>query len=412
LSEFIAILTSRKIQTANDLCGWKGLEFFIKKRIFSICMNFIGMGMYMDSSISEADRLYMKMALSLAEKGRGTTSPNPMVGAIIVREGEIIGKGFHLRTGGDHAEIVALKEAGDRANGATLYVTLEPCCHYGKTPPCTDAIVKSGIKRVIFAMLDPNPLVCGGGFESLRQHNIVTVSGVLENSARKLNESYIKFISTGIPFLTLKIAITMDGRIAAADCSSKWITGPEARKRVHILRSWSDAVMVGVGTVLSDDPSLTVRDAEGSDPVRVILDHSLRSPLNAKIFSDNNVILFTGNHPDEEKLKELNKRGIEVWKSDCIEGKISLEYILKKLGKKSITGILCEGGSTLASSLLREKLVDKVCVFIAPKILGSGMNGFSDLGIETLSDAIYLKDREIEEIGDDILITGYTEYRK
>ena len=366
----------------------------------------------MNSAGADIDRHYMEIALSLAEKGRGTTSPNPMVGAVIVRNGEIVGQGFHCKPGGDHAEIAALKEAGDRARGATLYVTLEPCCHYGKTPPCTESIIKGGIRRVVFAMTDPNPLVCGAGSTRLREHNIETESGILEIQARKLNEAYLKFTSAGIPFITLKMAMTLDGRIAARDGSSRWITGPEARKRTHLLRASSDAVMVGVGTVLADNPRLTVRDAAGSNPLRVILDSFLRSPLNAQVFSDERAIVFTGNQPDNAKLQELNKRGIVTWKTESEEGKISLKNVLQKLGEHSITSLLCEGGAALATSLLCDRLVDKLYIFIAPKILGKGIDGIKDLGIESLSNAIHIKNREIEELGDDILITGYPDYRK
>ena len=364
----------------------------------------------MNSTGTDTDRRYMELALSLAEKGLGTTSPNPMVGAVIVRDGEIIGRGFHRKAGDDHAEITALREAGERARGATLYITLEPCCHYGKTPPCTESIIKSGIRRVVAAMSDPNPLVCGGGFTRLRQRHIETESGVLENRARKLNEAYLKYISTKIPFVTLKLAMTLDGRIAAPDGSSRWITGPESRKRVHLLRAWSDAVMVGVGTVLADNPKLTVRDAEGSDPWRVILDSHLRSPLNSHVFADARAIVVAAEKPETGKLQELGRRGIEVWKMESKEGKISLHDVLKRLGEQLMTSILCEGGAALAASLLREGLADKLCIFFAPKILGKGIDGIGDLGFQTIDRAIHLGNREVEELGDDILITGYPEH--
>ncbi len=205
---------------------------------------------------SDMDRDYMELALSLAERGRGATSPNPMVGAVVVRDGAVVGRGWHERAGGDHAEVGALREAGDKAIGATLYVTMEPCCHFGKTPPCTDAIIRSGVSRVVAAMTDPNPRVCGGGFFSLAERGIAVEAGLFEDRAKKLNEAYIKYIRTGIPFLTLKLAVTLDGRIAARDGTSRWITGPESRERVHRIRAWNDAVMVGSGTVIVDDPSL------------------------------------------------------------------------------------------------------------------------------------------------------------
>ena len=219
---------------------------------------------------NETDKHYMSIALSLAEKGRGKTSPNPMVGAVVVRDGSIAGQGYHHKAGEDHAEVIALGEAGENTRGATLYVTLEPCCHHGKTPPCTDVIVKSGIRRVVTAMIDENPFVAGGGCARLREAGIDVKTGILEDRARKLNEVYLKYITTGTPFLTLKLAITLDGRIADTGGKSKWITDTETRKRVHRWRAWSGAVMVGVGTVLADNPSLTVRDADGSDPLRVM----------------------------------------------------------------------------------------------------------------------------------------------
>ncbi len=359
---------------------------------------------------TDTDRDYMLLALSLAERGRGTTSPNPMVGAVIVRDGAVVGRGYHIRAGEDHAEVIALREAGVRAEGATLYVTMEPCCHHGKTPPCSEAVIRSGIARVVAAMTDPNPKVCGGGFASLRRNNIECESGLFEDRARKLNEAYIKYIRTGLPYLTLKLAMTLDGKIAALDGSSKWITGPEARKRVHLLRSWSDAVMVGSGTVLADNPRLTVRDAEGRDPLRVIPDSRLRTPLDAHVFADARA-LVVATAADRAKAEELRRRGIEVWEMNGNGAGIPLTDMLAGLGARQVTSVLCEGGGTLAGSLLREKLVDKLHLFIAPKILGAGKDAFGNMGIRAIGDAIPLRDREMEMIGDDLLVTGYPEYR-
>jgi diaminohydroxyphosphoribosylaminopyrimidine deaminase/5-amino-6-(5-phosphoribosylamino)uracil reductase len=361
--------------------------------------------------ITETDTDYMQLALSLAERGRGTTSPNPMVGAVIVRDGVIVGQGYHVRAGQDHAEVVALREAGVRAEGATLYVTMEPCCHHGKTPPCSEAVIRSGIARVVAAMTDPNPKVCGGGFASLARNGIEYEVGILEDEARRLNETYIKYIRTGLPFLTLKLAMTLDGKIAARDGSSKWITGPEARRRVHLLRSWSDAVMVGSGTVREDNPRLTVRDAEGRDPLRVVLDSRLHTPLDAHVFDDSRAIAVTLSGADREKAAELRERGIEVWETGDGKVGVSLSEVLAGLGARQVTSVLCEGGGTLAGSLLREKLVDKVHLFIAPKILGGGIDAIGDTGIGSIGEAIPLRDREMELIGDDLLLTGYPEYR-
>ena len=359
---------------------------------------------------NKTDISFMSLALELAEKGRGWVSPNPMVGAIVVRDSEIVGKGYHKKAGSDHAEIIALKNAADKARGAALYVNMEPCCHFGKTPPCTDAIIKSGIIRVVASMIDINPLVNGSGFKSLQKNNIETVVGILDNRAKKLNESYIKFIRRKIPFLTLKLAISLDGKIAAPDGNSKWITGPETRKRIHQLRSWSDAVLVGIGTVLADDPMLTVHDIKGLNPLRVIVDSRLRTPKDAKVLLGKNVVIATTNKTDEKKLSLFSKRGIEIWKFDSKNGRVPLYEVLRKLGENNITSLLCEGGSILASSLLKEKLVDKIIFAIAPKILGSGYDAVKGLDIKSLDDAMCLKDVDVETIGDDVVITGYPEY--
>jgi diaminohydroxyphosphoribosylaminopyrimidine deaminase/5-amino-6-(5-phosphoribosylamino)uracil reductase len=359
---------------------------------------------------TEADRYFMTLALDLAEKGRGCTSPNPMVGAVVVRDGVIVGRGYHRRAGEDHAEVIALRAAGERAAGATLYVTMEPCCHQGKTPPCTDAVIRSGVRQVVAAMTDPNPKVCGGGFACLNHSGRECITGVLEERARKLNEAYIKYITSGIPFVTLKLAITLDGRIAARDGSSRWITGPEARKRTHLLRSWSDAVMVGSGTVLADDPQLTVRDAEGRDPLRIVLDSRLRVPPDARVFSDNRVIVVTADSSDPNTIAERERRGIEVWKIGSGD-RIPISETLTRLGSRQITSILCEGGGTLASSLIREKQADKLMLFIAPKLLGNGIDAFGDIGVSSIGESLILRGMETETMGDDLLVTGYPEYR-
>jgi diaminohydroxyphosphoribosylaminopyrimidine deaminase / 5-amino-6-(5-phosphoribosylamino)uracil reductase len=374
---------------------------------------------------TETDIHFMSLALDLAEKGRGSVSPNPMVGAVIVRNGEIVGKGYHQKAGTGHAEIIALEEAGDRARGATLYVTMEPCCHYGKTPPCTDAIIERGISRVVSSMTDINPLVNGCGFAKLHTNNVENVVGILEDRAKKLNEAYIKFIQTKLPFVTLKLATTLDSKIAAPDGKSKWITGSEARKRVHVLRSWSDAVMIGRGTLLADDPLLTVRDAEGSDPIRVIVDSTLKIPENAKVLSNalknegstgekdkagSNVVIAAAGNVDRKKQSRLNALGAEVWEFESSDGLVPLKQLLNRLGENNVTSVLCEGGSTLASSLLKEKLIDKIIFNVAPKLLGCGFDAVKDLNIDNLDSAICLKNIDVETLGDDVIITGYPEY--
>jgi len=356
---------------------------------------------------NETDRRYMAMALSLAEKGRGAVSPNPMVGAVVVRDGEVVGKGYHPKAGEPHAEVYALREAGDMARGATLYVTLEPCCHYGRTPPCTERIIESGIARVVAAVIDDNPMVCGEGCSSLEKNGVSMTVGVMEHEARRLNEAYLKFIRTRMPFVTLKLASTLDGFIADKSGRSKWITSPETRKRVHQWRAWSDAVLIGSGTVLADDPSLTVRDAEGKNPLRVIVDSTLRIPLDAKVLADSNVVIATTPRAGKESLDEFRERGIDVWTVDDEFGRVSLPALMKRLGERDITSVMCEGGGVLAGSLLREGLADKAIFTIAPKILGGGRHSVEDAGVTGLDRAIQLDDVEVETSGEDVIVSGY-----
>ncbi len=358
------------------------------------------------------DIRFMSQALSLAEKGRGTTSPNPMVGSVVVKDGRIIGSGFHQYHGGDHAEVIALREAGDSARGATLYVTLEPCCHYGKTPPCTKAILKSGISRVVIAMSDPNPLVCGGGITILENAGIRTKTGILEDAAKKLNEAYVKYIVYKIPFLTLKLAVTLDGKLADRSGNSTWITGPETRKWVHRLRAWSDAVMVGAGTVLADDPELNVRDAEGSNPIRIIIDESLDTPPDARVCSGDSCIVATSPNADVKKQAVLTDRGVTVLKLGNTVNGISLRDVLKYLGEQGIISILCEGGGMIAGSLLTEKLVDKVIYTIAPKLLGDGKDSLSGFHTGGIEHALQLENTTVETIENDIIVSGYPLYRQ
>ncbi len=360
---------------------------------------------------TKTDKHFMSIALELAEKGHGLTSPNPMVGAIVVRDGQIVGRGYHRKAGSDHAEIIALREAADNASGATLYVTMEPCCHHGKTPPCTDAIIKSGIKRVVSAMIDVNPVVSGRGFGILQQNNIETLVGIYEHNAQKLNEAYMKFIREKIPFVTLKLAVTLDGKTADPNGKSKWITGPETQKHIHLLRSWSDAVMVGIGTVLADNPMLTVREVKGSDPLRVIVDEKLRTPLNAKVLADKNVVVATTKSADKKTLSSFVEKGIEVWEFGSGDELVPLTELMKRLGERDITSLFCEGGSTLGAALLNERLVDKVIFAVAPKILGNGLDALRGLHIKSIDDMINLKDVEVKTTGNDIIITGYPEYR-
>jgi diaminohydroxyphosphoribosylaminopyrimidine deaminase/5-amino-6-(5-phosphoribosylamino)uracil reductase len=357
---------------------------------------------------------YMKMALALAEKGRGTTSPNPMVGAVIVKNGKVVGEGFHEKAGGPHAEIHALIQAGENAREATLYVTLEPCNHAGRTPPCTEAILKSGIRAVVAGMTDPNPAVAGGGLAFLEQHGLTTTVGVLEDACRRLNEAFVKYVTTGLPFVILKCASTLDGRIATATGDSKWITNSRSREFVHGLRHAVDAIVVGIGTVKTDNPSLTARPAEiqGNDPLRVILDTRLSIPLDAKLLhlsSPSDTLIITSRSVAPEKRKALEKLGARVLAVEARQGRIDLLNLMRELGRMEITSLLIEGGSAVNGSALRAGIVDKVYMFYAPKICGGddGVPICSGPGVARMDECIHLGNISVHRFEDDIMIEGY-----
>ncbi|WP_251860237.1 bifunctional diaminohydroxyphosphoribosylaminopyrimidine deaminase/5-amino-6-(5-phosphoribosylamino)uracil reductase RibD [Clostridium sp. Marseille-Q2269] len=357
---------------------------------------------------------YMEKALDLAKKGDGKVNPNPKVGTIIVKDNKIIGKGYHKYFGGPHAEVYALKEAGAKAKGATLYVTLEPCSHYGKTPPCAEAIVKAGITKVLIAMEDPNPLVRGKGIDILKENNIEVITGIMEKDSKKLNEVFIKYITKTEPFVVLKTASTLDGKIATKTGESKWITGVEARYKVHDIRNDLSGIMVGIGTILKDNPMLTTRIDGGKDPKAIIIDSKLRIPLEAKIIKTINgrniYIATTKSHNNLCKKNELKKLGVKILElEENEEGKVPLKKLMKLLGKEEIDSILLEGGSTLNFSALKEDIVDKVMCFIAPKIIGGedSKSMIGGTGVEDLKDSFNLNNLKIEKIGRDILIEGY-----
>lgn len=359
-----------------------------------------------------ADEEFMRTALDLAARGQGTTSPNPMVGAVVVRGIEIIGSGYHERAGEPHAEVLALREAGDRARGATLYVTLEPCSHYGRTPPCSRAIVESGITRVVSAMTDPNPKVAGSGHAGLAAAGIAVTTGVLEGPARRLNEAYIKYITTGTPFVTLKLALTLDGKIADRHRSSKWITGENTRAWVHRLRARSDAVMIGAGTVTADDPQLTVRHGGGRNPLKVIVDRRLQTPPDARVCQGGICLIATGPDAESVNVERLAARGVEVVRISVSPDGLAISELLRELGKREITSVLCEGGGTLAGTLIREQMVDKFVLMYAPKIMGGdGIDAFRGTGIDTIRDIVALDDIAVDRSGEDIVVTGYPVWR-
>ncbi len=358
----------------------------------------------------EIDEFFMKRALSLAKKANWRTSPNPMVGAVIVKNGRIISEGYHKKAGLPHAEAEAIMKAKDSLSGATLYVNLEPCCHKGKrTPPCTEAIISSGISRVVIAMRDPNPKVCGKGIEILHSYGIEVTEGILENKARKLNEFYIKYITTRTPFVILKIAMTLDGKIATPEGESKWITSEKSRHIVHQLRSRVDALLSAYGTVLKDNPHFTARVKNGKNPTRVIIDPELKIPLDYNVYTTppKTIAVVHESLKDSRKLKQLKEKGVEFlyFSSE----KLDLKWLMHELGKREIISVLIEGGSSLNSYALWSGVVDKVMVFIAPKIIG-GAHSYPSVGgklYKKISEAFELQNIKIKRIGKDILIEGY-----
>jgi len=361
-----------------------------------------------------ADERFMRIALSLAKRGGGKVSPNPLVGAVLVRNGQIVGKGFHRRAGEPHAEINALHDAGDKAIGADLYINLEPCCHYGKTPPCTDALIAHKIKRVFVGMVDPNPLVSGKGIKRLTKAGIQVTTGILEGKARKLNEVFIKYITEKMPFVIMKVASTLDGKIATRNGDARWITGEKARTFVHQLRNEVDAILVGVGTVKRDDPQLTTRlpHARGRDPHRIILDTHLTIPLSSKLLyldSQAKTIIATAQHASSGKARKLEGLGATILTVPTLRGRINLKALLKKLGTLDITSVMVEGGRETITSFLEQGLVDKFYLFYAPKIImgkeAIGITGGP--GKALIEEAIRVTDITVRRMGDDILIEGY-----
>ena len=359
---------------------------------------------------------YMSLALRLAKKGEGTTSPNPLVGAVLVKSGKIIGKGYHKKAGLAHAEVEAFNDAAKKKNsisGATLYVTLEPCCHTNKrTPPCTEAIIDKGISKVFVSMLDPNPEVAGNGVKFLRRNGLEVEVGLLSDIAKKQNEAFTTYITTRKPFVILKLASTLDGKIAAYTGDSKWIGSPTQRKYAHELRSKVDGIMVGIETVLKDNPSLNVRLANKTnmDPLPIVLDNKLRIPLDSNLLKiHEKIIIATSDKSKPRKVMELQNLGATILyiKKDK-NGQLNLKELMRKLGKSEIMSVLIEGGSKVASSALKSKIVDKITFFYAPKIVGSeGISMIGELGIASIKKSIELKDIRIKKIKDEIMVEGY-----
>ncbi|MBI2869325.1 MAG: bifunctional diaminohydroxyphosphoribosylaminopyrimidine deaminase/5-amino-6-(5-phosphoribosylamino)uracil reductase RibD [Chloroflexi bacterium] len=353
------------------------------------------------------DEDYMKLALRLARRGWGWTSPNPMVGAVIVRDGRIIGTGYHRRFGGDHAEIEAIRDAGGATEGATIYVTLEPCSHHGKTPPCVDALLRGAFKRVVIAALDPNPAVNGQGAEKLRQNGVAVTAGVLEAESRRLNEAHFKFMSTGLPLVTLKYAQTLDGRIAAATGRSRWLTSEPFQRYTHHLRAGHDAILVGAGTVLADDPLLTVRLVRGRSPRRIVLDSSLRIPPESRVLTDRQAptLVVTTARADAGKLQDLRAAGVEVLVARENErGEVDLAGLLPVLGQRGVTSVMVEGGGRVITAILRQRLADRLVIGMAPRIMGRGIEAVGDLGVTDVSQSLPLAFEKVARLGPDLVI--------
>jgi diaminohydroxyphosphoribosylaminopyrimidine deaminase / 5-amino-6-(5-phosphoribosylamino)uracil reductase len=360
----------------------------------------------------------MTLALRLAAKGQGTASPNPMVGALVVHDGRIVGTGFHLRPGQPHAEILALWRAGERARGATLYVTLEPCCHVKKrTPPCVPAVVNSGVRRVVVAMNDPNPLVKGRGVAAIRRTGVSVTTGIARREAEELNRAYWHWIKTKRPYVILKAGMTLDGQIATASGQSRWITSRQSRREGHRLRSQVDAILVGVGTVQADDPSLTARTGRAlkklasRQPLRIVMDSRLRLPLNARILSrqrESKTLVATTGAAPSNRVRALQRKGIETITLPSVDGRVSVSALLKALGRRGVTSVLVEGGSEINASMLKAKLVNHVRFYIAPTLLGGDdakgvVGGASPV---RLGQALKLHHMQVRSVGDDVVVEG------
>ncbi|PSL40316.1 diaminohydroxyphosphoribosylaminopyrimidine deaminase/5-amino-6-(5-phosphoribosylamino)uracil reductase [Planomicrobium soli] len=357
---------------------------------------------------------YMDLALTNARKMKGQTDPNPLVGSVIVNHQRIVGIGAHLKAGEPHAEIHAIRMAGELAQGGTIYVTLEPCSHHGRTGPCAQAIIDAGISEVVIATLDPNPIVSGNGVRMLEDAGIEVTIGVRKEESRKMNEVFNKFIVEKVPFVTLKAASTLDGKIATHSLDSKWITSSDARQDVHQLRSEHMAILVGVGTVIEDDPELTARIPNGRNPLRIVLDSTLRIPLDAKVLNDGlaNTWIFTSRNYDQKKRHKLESLGISVFETSG-EIRVNVQDVVRILGEKSVSSLFIEGGGTINSAFLEKDLIDKVVLYFAPKLIGGkdAPTFLEGAGFDLMKDAIELTDGEFTKIGKDFRFTGYPEKR-
>lgn len=358
--------------------------------------------------VQRDDTKFMRLALTAGRKGLGRTSPNPPVGAVIVRRGDVVGTGYHHRAGEPHAEIEALRAAGRRARGATLYVTLEPCNHHGRTPPCSEAVAAAGLRRVVIGTPDPNPSVAGGGADRLRSAGLEVASGTLQHECDELIAFFRKHVRTGRPFVTLKLAASLDGRIATATGDSRWITGPASRRHVHHLRDIHDAVLVGAETAILDDPELTCRRRGGRNPLRVVVDGRLRLPVQAKLVAGAAAVptlVFTARGADPQRVAELRAAGVDVVAIPGRAGILPWKRILSELGRRGASSVLVEGGSQVATALLRARLVDRLNLFLAPKLLGGdGRPVLGPLGVRRIDEALALGRLELRRFSGDLFL--------
>ena len=359
---------------------------------------------------------HMECALSLARLASGYSSPNPAVGAVVVKDGQVVGMGYTQPVGGPHAEVVALAQAGDKARGASLYVTLEPCCHFGRTPPCTQAIIAAGVSEVHVALVDPNPVVSGNGLAELNAAGIKTCVGAHEGEARQINEAYLKFMATGIPFVIAKFAMSLDGKIATRTGDSHWISNEQSRCYVHSVRHTVDAIMIGVNTLITDDPKLTARGCAGKSgatakqPLRIIVDGSGRVPVNARVFRQPGHTLVAWTEPvNEEKRRQLEDLGAEIVVVPGSEGLVDLEAVLRTVGERPVSTVLLEGGSELLGYAFDHGLVDRVLAFIAPLVIGGsdGRTAVGGMGADTVARALSLERVEVRGFADNVLVSGY-----
>lgn len=368
----------------------------------------------MQNTTQNHDRIYMQMALSMAKQGEGITAPNPMVGAVIVKNNRVIGTGYHVACGQAHAEVNAFRNATEDVTDATLYVTLEPCSHYGRTPPCADLIIEKKIRRVVVAMLDPNPLVSGRGVEKLRKAGIQVEVGLMEMESQRLNEAFLKYIVKKRPFLFWKCAMTLDGKIATISGESQWISGEASRREVHHLRGVYTSIMVGIGTVQADNPHLTCRTG-GKNPIRIVVDSHLQINETARVLDEEaKTILAVASGADPHKMARLQSRGIECIQTPLKDGHVDLAFLMEQLGNRGIDSTLLEGGPTLAFSALEQNLIDKVRFYIAPKLLGgaTAKTATGGAGIPHISDAIFMDDLTVSHCGEDIVVEGYPKIRR